>query len=82
MSRATAEDEKTIGLDLSMTAEAYNALLALSRDSGQNVEAVIVKALGMYRVALDATREGKAVGIAAAADVLETEFVGLGPPDA
>jgi hypothetical protein len=35
------------------------------------------KALGLYKLAEEAKREGKAVGIAETPDSLETEFVGL-----
>jgi hypothetical protein len=38
---------------------------------------LISKAIALYTEAADATRKGKAVGIAPTADVLETEFVGL-----
>jgi hypothetical protein len=52
-------------------------LRELAESSGQGRDAVIVKAFHLYKVSVDARREGKAVGIAPTADVLETEFVGL-----
>jgi hypothetical protein len=35
------------------------------------------KAISLYKVALEAHAQGKAVGVAASADSLETEFVGF-----
>jgi hypothetical protein len=41
------------------------------------VSVVFRKALALYKLAREATKEGKAVGVAATPDVLETEFEGL-----
>ena len=35
------------------------------------------KALGLYKLAEEAKREGKSVGVATSPESLETEFVGL-----
>ncbi len=62
---------------MSMEPEAFELLMGLAETSGQDVEDVIIKSFFLYRAALDASRDGKAVGIAPSADVLETEFVGI-----
>ena len=64
-----------IVLDLPM--EAAQALRDLINKTGDDPVVLFRKALGLYKLAEEAKREGKAVGIAATPDSLETEFVGL-----
>ena len=45
--------------------------------TGDSPSSLFRKALGLYKLAEEANREGKAVGIASTPDALETEFVGL-----
>jgi len=64
-----------ITLDLSPeAAKALDDLIGRTRDTPSDL---FRKALGLYALAEEAKREGKAVGIAATPDSLETEFVGL-----
>ena len=53
------------------------AVARVLRDTGDTPGAMIAKALGLYMMALDAKRRGKAVGAADSADALETEFTGF-----
>jgi hypothetical protein len=55
-------------------AQALNELMSRTRDTPSDL---FRKALGLYALAEEAKREGKAVGIAATPDCLETDFVGL-----
>ena len=64
-----------IVLDLPM--EAAQALRDLINKTGDDPVVLFRKALGLYKLAEEAKREGKFVGIAATPDSLETEFVGL-----
>ena len=53
----------------------------MAQATGDDWTDVIRKALGLYKAAVDAHREGKAVGVTADPSVLDTEFVGFeGPP--
>jgi hypothetical protein len=45
--------------------------------TGDSPSDLFRKALGLYKLAEEAKREGKVVGIAATPNCLETEFVGL-----
>jgi hypothetical protein len=47
------------------------------REANENPSDFFRKAIGLYTLAKEAKREGKAVGIATTSDSLETEFVGL-----
>ena len=62
---------------LEMGPEAYRILKDLAEASGTPIGDVLSKSVLLYKAAADASREGKAVGIASSADALETEFVGL-----
>jgi hypothetical protein len=62
---------------LTMSEDVASMLADLARSSGQDLDEVISKAFLLYKASADARREGKVVGIAPTADVLETEFVGL-----
>lgn len=73
--RVEFHPRKRIFLDLS--AEAAQTLDELISESGEDPSILFRKAIGLYKLAKQATRDGKAVGIAATPDSLETEFVGL-----
>jgi len=72
-----SRDGDRLILSLSMSPEAVNKLDQLARASGKSLDDVISKAFVLYTEAADANRKGKAVGVAATADVLETQFVGF-----
>jgi hypothetical protein len=65
------------GIAIELTPEANQALEELMSRTGDSPSVLFRKALGLYKLAEDAKREGKAVGIATTPDSLETEFVGL-----
>jgi hypothetical protein len=62
-------------LRLTLPPEAIAFLNDLFRDTRESPEALFRKALGLYRLAVDAQREGKAVGAAARPEVLDEQFV-------
>jgi ribosomal protein S3 len=62
---------------LDMSPEVYEFLERLAEESGKSKVEVIRKALGLYRLALDARREGLVVGAATEEQPLDTEFVGF-----
>jgi hypothetical protein len=64
-------------LELDLSDRAIDFLNALLRDTGDSPQELITKALGLYRLSLDAWKEGKAVGSAPSADALDTEFVNV-----
>ncbi|MBV8312360.1 MAG: hypothetical protein JO344_18410 [Planctomycetaceae bacterium] len=64
-------------LSLSISPEAFNRLGELAEAPGKSWDEVISKAFVLYMEAVDASRKGKAVGIAPTADVLETQFIGF-----
>jgi hypothetical protein len=73
---ATASVAKRYVLDI--TPDAAAELDQLMRQTGDDDATTFFrKALALYKLALDAAREGKEVGIAATPDSLETRFVGL-----
>ena len=49
----------------------------LVQEAGGDLTDLFQKSLALYKLSKDAMREGKAVGIAASADVPDTEFVGF-----
>lgn len=61
-------------LTLEMTPEIHNSLSQLSRDTGQTLNDVIRSALGMYKLAVDAHKEGKSVGISDRSDSMQMKF--------
>jgi predicted HicB family RNase H-like nuclease len=53
----------TYMLTLEMTPEIHASLSELARDTGQSLNDVIRSALGMYKIAVDANKNGNHVGI-------------------
>ena len=74
---ALSTDGDRCFLSLSISPEAFDKLGELAEAPGKSWDEVISKAFALYMEAVDANRKGKAVGIAATADVLETEFIGF-----
>jgi len=73
----TPNDPGHISVSLHLSSESFNTLNQLADASGTSIGDVIAKAFILYKAAAQASREGKAVGIAPTPDVLETEFVGF-----
>ncbi|MCA1684601.1 MAG: hypothetical protein LC745_01165 [Planctomycetia bacterium] len=61
-------------LTLEMTPEIHNSLSQLAEDTGQNINDVIRSALGMYKLAVDAHKQGKSVGISETPVDIQTRF--------
>ena len=72
-----SKDRDRLLLSLSISPEAFNRLGELAEAPGKSWDEVISKAFVLYMEAADASRKGKAVGIAPTADVLETQFIGF-----
>jgi hypothetical protein len=62
-------------LHLTLAPEAVAFLNDLLRDTHDSPEDLFRKALGLYRLAVDARHEGKAVGAASRPEGLDDEFV-------
>jgi len=75
--RMPPENPPHVKVTLELSPEAARALDNLIGRTGDTPSDLFRKALGLYALAEEAKREGKAVGIAATPDSLETEFVGL-----
>jgi hypothetical protein len=75
--RMSPENPPRVKVTLDLSPEAARALDELIGQTGDTPSDLFRKALGLYALAEEAKREGKAVGIAATPDSLETEFVGL-----
>lgn len=63
--------------NLAMTPAAEEFLGDLAHQTGLSEGEVLRRALGMFKTAVDARRQGKHVGVASTADVLEIELVGF-----
>jgi len=74
---ATVEVIPRTRIVLDLPAEAAKALKDLISKTGDDPVGLFRKALGLYKLAEEAKRQGKAVGIATTREALETEFVGL-----
>jgi hypothetical protein len=62
---------------LDLSPEVTEWLNRLMNQTGESPSDLFRKALALYKLAKEAVREGKAVGVAENADSLETEFIGL-----
>jgi hypothetical protein len=65
------------GIVIELTPQADQALDELMQQTGDSLSELFRKAIGLYKLAEEAKREGKAVGIVTTPDSLETVFVGL-----
>jgi hypothetical protein len=63
--------------NLAMTPEADEFLADLAQRTGLSEGDVLRLALGMFKTAVDAKRQGKHVGVASTPDVLDIELVGF-----
>src|SRR5437016_1820696 len=73
----SAGDGNTKIVSMVMTPEGFNLLRRLADETNADLETVLGKALILYREAHDASKQGKAVGIAESSDAFETQFTGL-----
>jgi hypothetical protein len=64
-------------ITLDLSPEAYRVLQQLMNETSEGPDDLFRKALAMYKAAVEARHEGKAVGVANSPDALETEFVGF-----
>ena len=71
------DDEGRHWLLIGLSAEADRQIEELALRTGDSKGDLINKALGFYKAASDAVRQGKFVGIADAEEELETEFTGF-----
>jgi hypothetical protein len=62
---------------LDMSPEVHEFLEQMAEEAGTTKIDVIRKALGLYRLALDARREGLIVGAVSEDQPLDTEFIGF-----
>lgn len=62
---------------LDLSPEALDLLTRLMEQTKDTPEDFFRKAFALYKAALDAHAEGKAVGVAPSPEALETEFVGF-----
>jgi hypothetical protein len=62
-------------LQLTLAPAAVAFLNDLLRDTHESPETLFRKALGLYRLAVDARREGKVIGTAPRPEILDDEFV-------
>ena len=64
-------------LDLHASGVVVHAIDELARRLNEDPGQVLVKAVALLKAAVDAHEQGKAVGVAASPESLETEFVGF-----
>jgi hypothetical protein len=62
---------------LAMTRDANGLLAGLARETGLSEGDVLRLALGMFKVAVDARKEGKHVGVAGSPESLDLELTGF-----
>ena len=67
-------------ITMEVTPQMLATLQQMSRDSGQPLDVVFTRAIGLYHAALKAAAEGRHVGYASSPDALEAEFTGLVGP--
>jgi hypothetical protein len=63
--------------NLVMTRDANELIANLAQDTGLSEGDVLRLALGMFKVAVDAKKEGKHVGVARSAEALDLELTGF-----
>jgi hypothetical protein len=62
---------------LAMTRDAHGLLAGLAQETGLSEGDVLRLALGMFKVAVDARKEGKHVGVARSPESLDLELTGF-----
>jgi len=63
--------------NLAMTRDANELLATLAQETGLGEGDVLRLALGMFKVAVDAKKEGKHVGVARSPEALDLELTGF-----
>ncbi|MFI5455225.1 MAG: hypothetical protein ACHRXM_07205 [Isosphaerales bacterium] len=63
--------------NLAMTRDANELISSLAQETGVNEGDVLRLALGMFKVAVDAKKEGKHVGVARSPEALDLELTGF-----
>lgn len=71
------DEEGRHWLLIGLTPETDRQIEELALRTGDTKGSLINKALGLYKAASDASREGKQVGIADGDQELDTEFIGF-----
>lgn len=69
--------QEKVRLNLQVSAELNQMLEAIAGDTGTNRSDVIRQALALMKVAHEARRKGKHIGLVSDPQKLETEIVGL-----
>jgi metal-responsive CopG/Arc/MetJ family transcriptional regulator len=69
--------QEKVRMNLQVSAELNDVLENIADDTGTNRSDVIRQALALMKVAHDAKRKGKHLGLVSNPDALETEIVGL-----
>ena len=69
--------EGTVRLNLQVSPEINDILVKIASDAGSNRSEVIRQAIALMKVAFEAKRNGKRIGLSSNPDVFETEIVGL-----
>lgn len=73
--RVTGPGNITMRLDLSPALA--DELEGLARATGGTIPEVFLKAISLFKIAVEAHSEGKAIGIASPGGALESEIVGI-----
>jgi hypothetical protein len=63
--------------NLAMSPEANELLASLAQETGSSEGDVLRLAIGMFKVAVDAKKQGKHVGVAGSPEALDLELVGF-----
>jgi len=63
--------------NLVMTRDANELIASLAQETGLSEGDVLRLAIGMFKVAVDATKEGKHVGVARSPEALDLELTGF-----
>jgi metal-responsive CopG/Arc/MetJ family transcriptional regulator len=66
-----------VRMNLQVSAEINELLERIAKDTGTNRSEVIRQALALMKVAQEAKKKGKHIGLVSDADKLDTEIVGL-----
>jgi hypothetical protein len=69
--------QEKVRMNLQVSAELNELLERIAGDTGSNRSEVIRQALALMKVAHEAKRKGKHIGLVSDAEKLETEIVGL-----
>ncbi len=73
----TASGTARVVRNLVMTRDAYELIAGLAQETGLSEGDVLRLALGIFKVAVDARKEGKHVGVARSPEALDLELTGF-----